>query len=138
MRVGLGLCLFLLVGGGAFLADDRPVTILQPATDTLTTGSVERERTLYQASVDGSPLQCWLSKAVDQNQSYRFVGGECARIGVGFDAGASVEKKPTGDLLVSDVGGRALLRLFATDGDGWEAVPGSGRLISLIGPVDQQ
>ncbi|RLQ88501.1 hypothetical protein [Notoacmeibacter ruber] len=135
MRTALGICFFLSVGAAAFLADGRsgpdPIT----GTDAISTGSIDQPRAVYQAAVEGEVVRCWMSQVKDEI-AYRFAGPECSKLGIGHPQLVSVLQRGTGDLTVRNEAGEDLLHLSASDGNGWEASPDSGKLIDLIATFD--
>lgn len=136
MRVILSFGLFFAFGVAAFLSEGGRWQPAGPSSvDTVITGSVNQPASLYQATVEGQPIRCWLN-ASRQGESYRFVGAECDRLGIEQIATASVGIEGSGDLEVTDITGETLLHFFSADGDGWEAAPESGQLIDLIATTD--
>ncbi|MCP1200323.1 hypothetical protein [Notoacmeibacter sp. MSK16QG-6] len=136
MRVVLSFGLFFALGAAAFFADGSRWQSSPSSLDEVVTGSVNEGPTgLYQATVEGEPVRCWLNTQHNEGD-YRFVGAECSRLGIEKAGLASVGVERSGDLKVMDRAGKTLLRFFSADGDGWEAAPEAGQLIDLIATFD--
>lgn len=136
MRIGLGLCVFLTAAASAFMLDGRHGGETVPAGDSLTTSSIGEETLRYKASVDGNALRCWLIAPASDDASYLFAGPECQRLGFDHLGTTHADLDASGDLVVSGPDGETVSRFFSGDGDGWEAMPGDGRLMSLIAVRD--